>query len=117
MKISDSLLEIVSLGLIIIGILLCFLFVLDNNPADAFFLVEDDQNAYLKGTVVKTSYNSNTDSTYLKISSCRIFNSYYNGDVSSLQGDVLIKGTYFEGAFNIEHIEQIGRNENVTSSN
>jgi len=114
---KDSHLEILALIGIIAGLCILFFFVLDYEPKDAFYLTMDDENSFLDGELEKISYNEESDFSYLKIRSCRVFDAFYEGKISINNSNqelseiissaipIRIEGSFIDGKFNIENLK------------
>jgi hypothetical protein len=97
---KDSLLEIISLGSIILGLLLCFFLIFDYEPVDGFF-TEEDSNAFLQGTILEKNVNENF--TLLKINACKTFTAYSEKEINkSVNESTYIRGSIEDDFFIIE---------------
>lgn len=100
---KDSTLETIALLTITLGLFIAFAFVLDFEPADAHFLDEDENNAFIQGKILENHFSNNSGWSYLKIDSCRIFEAYYEGEVLlEKDSEISVKGSLYDGTFTVE---------------
>ncbi len=99
----DDQIERIALISIIAGLLLILIIMPKYEAVDAHYLTENDNNAYLKGTITRKNYNEDSKWSFIEIRSCRDMNSFYEGEINKTQGDeIKVKGSYYEGTFTIE---------------
>jgi len=101
--VKDNELERIALIATIIGLILILIMMPKYEPVDAHYLTNDDNNAYLEGTIVKKSYNDETGWSYLEINTCKNTKSFYNGEIPLQEKEKIhIQGTYQNNVFNIK---------------
>ena len=101
----DETLELLGLIGILIGMIVAYFLVLDYEPVDAFYFDEDD-NAFIEGTIKRKSYNPDSGWTYLEVYSCREFKAFYEGEILKGEGDeVMVKGRVEKGVLSAESIK------------
>ena len=70
---------------------------------DAHYLTENDNNAFLEGTIKRKNYNEESGWSFLEIRTYKTTKSFYKGNVTKKEGDTIhIKGSYHEGTFSIK---------------
>lgn len=102
----DEQLETIALITIILGLTILFFVALNYEKKDAHYLFEDDNNAYLEGTIKRKNHNEETKWTYLEIESCRTIKAFHEGNIEKQTEDTIkIQGTYYNEAFTIKKYE------------
>ena len=71
--------------------------------ADAHYLQEDDNNAFLEGTIRRNTYSEESGWSVLEIKTQKTTTSFYKGKINKDEGDTIhIKGSYYDGTFTIK---------------
>ena len=100
---KDTELERIALLSIIAGLALIILIMPKYEPIDAHYLTTDDNNAFLKGEIIRTSHNEESGWSVLEIKTKKTTTSFYEGKIEKNKGETIhIKGTYRDGKFTIE---------------
>ena len=97
---NDSTLEIISLGVVIVGLIIGFFIVFDYEPVDAFF-AGDDPNSFIKGNISKISY-SDSGWTYMEIYACKTFNAFYEGEIKKeMHETIFVEGAMYKDSLTV----------------
>jgi hypothetical protein len=98
---KDATLESIGLISIIAGVLIGYFIVFDYEPEDAFFLSEDESNAFIEGYIIEKRVKD--EFTLLKIYGCRTFDAYSEPNISrKVNESITIYGSLSDDFFFIE---------------
>ena len=96
-------LERLALLAIIAGLLLVLVIMPKYEYKDAHHLTENDNKAYLEGTINTKRYSEETGWSIIEITTTKTTTSFYKGEINKKEGDTIhIKGSYHEGTFTIK---------------
>jgi hypothetical protein len=100
---KDEQLERIALIATISGLLLILLLMPKYEAVDAHYLTEDENKAYLKGTITRKTYNNESGWSYAEIETCRNTKSFYEGEIEKETGEEIhIQGSYHDNKFSIK---------------
>lgn len=103
--VKDEELEQLALIAIIAGLLLLLIIMPKYEPVDAHYLFDDDNHAFLEGTIMKNSYGE-SGWTFLELRSCRTFDAFFEGEITHEVGNTIhVQGAYFNDAFSIKEFK------------
>ncbi len=101
---NDVFMEILAICTIILGLVIGYFFVLDFSEKDAYFIISDN-NAFIDGSIMTYSYDSEKNWSYMEIYSCKIFSAGMRGNLHLHEGDLVkIKGSYSNNFFFIDEL-------------
>ena len=100
---EDEKLERIALLATITGLILIIILMPKYEAVDAHHLTENDNKAYLEGTITRKSYNEETGWSYLEINTCKNTKSFHKGEIPREEGEIIyIQGTYQDNVFSIK---------------
>ena len=100
---EDTQLERLALLTIIVGLILIMIMMPAYDAVDAHYLQENDNKAFLEGTIQRNSYREESGWSALEIRTEKITTSFYEGKIDKKEGEkIYIKGSYHDETFTIK---------------
>lgn len=100
---KDEELERLALLATIAGLILIIIIMPKYEFVDAHYLTENDNKAFLEGTINKKTYSEETGWSAIEITTKKTTTSFYEGKINKEEGDTIhLKGNYHEGTFTIK---------------
>ena len=96
---DDKRLEIISLITIIIGLGLCYIFILDFNPEEFTNPEKDYDKTNIKGQLIKIQYDAEKNITKFTLKTQIYINGMINGEIKSDSDFLEFQGSYKNNYF------------------